>query len=139
MWLLGGFDPNSSLVVNSWYRCTLKSDIYKRSIQSPKLHEFDTNFNNFLIKADAFVRKLMGLGAKLRNLFLIFKTPKLGSVASQFKLTHRAGCHWNIKPIPIHVFFQSTNSFQKIPSKLWKEGCYFGRLFKCRKLNFLEV
>ena len=38
-----------------------------------------------------FVRKLTRLGVKLSDLFLIFKTPELGSGALWLKLKHRAG------------------------------------------------
>ena len=77
-----------------WYPSTLKSVIYKHSLQSQELYEFETNFNNFFqLKLMLFVRRLMGLSAKLRNFFLIFKTPELGSGAFCLKLTHRAGSH----------------------------------------------
>ena len=53
----------------------------KRSLQSQQLLEFETNFNIFfLLKPTHFVvRQLMGGGAKLRNIFLIYiyRTPKI--------------------------------------------------------------
>ena len=46
----------------------------------------------FRLNLAPLVRKLMRRGAKLRNCFLIFKTPKSGSRALQLKLMHtRAG------------------------------------------------
>ena len=51
------------------------------------------------------VKKLIRSSAKCRNLFLIFKTPKLGSAALRLKLTHSAvSCQTIIGSQPHEAF-----------------------------------